>query len=156
MFETKNGSNKIGLGGWLSVWLVLTCLGLIRFIHDIDLHLLSNAQSLTDSNSEYYHPLAKPLLIFEYILQFVNPLSFIVLIFLYARKSRFFPKIVIVIYSANLALVLFDRAATMLIAKSVNLTVPFPWKEIFRGLFAVCVWIPYFLKSARVKSTFIK
>jgi uncharacterized protein DUF2569 len=156
MFETKGDSNKIGLGGWLSVWLVLTCLGLIRFIHDIDLHLISNAESLTDPNSEYYHPLAKPLLIFEYILQFVNPLSFIVLIFLYARKSRFFPKTVIVIYAANLVLVLFDTTATMLIAKSVNLTVPFPWKEIYRGLFVVCVWIPYFLKSARVKSTFVK
>ncbi|MGH7953191.1 MAG: DUF2569 family protein, partial [Limisphaerales bacterium] len=113
MFETKNDSNKIGLGGWLSVWLILTCLGLIRFIHDIDLHLLSNAESLTDPNSPFYHPLAKPLLIFEYVIQFLNPLSFIVLIFLYARKSRFFPKTVVIIYAANLVLVLLDAVTAM-------------------------------------------
>jgi hypothetical protein len=156
MFEKKNGSNKIGLGGWLSVWLILTCLGLIRFIHDIDLHMFSDSEALTKSDSEYYHPLWKPLLIFEYVLQFLNPLSFIVLIFIYARKSRFFPKTVIIIYAANLVLVLLDTITGMLLAKSVNLALQFPWKEVFRGLFAVCVWIPYFLKSERVKSTFVK
>lgn len=156
MFETNGGSNKIGLGGWLSVWLVLTCLGLIRFIHDIDLHMLSNAESLTDPNSEYYHPLAKPLLIFEYIFQLFNPLSFVILIILYARKSRFFPKTVIIIYTANLVLVLTDAVSGILLAKSVNLELQFPWSEIFRSLFGVCVWIPYFLKSERVKATFVK
>ena len=156
MFETKNGGDKIGLGGWLSVWLILTCLGLIRFIHDIDLHMFSSAESLTKPDSEYYHPLWKPLLIFEYFFQFFNPISFICLILLCASKSRFFPKVVIVIYSANLALVLFDAVSAMLISKAVNLELGFPWKEIIRSLFGVCVWIPYFLKSERVKATFVK
>jgi hypothetical protein len=156
MFETKKNSNKIGLGGWLSVWLILTCLGLIRFIHDIDLHMLSNAETLTNPDSEYYHPLWKPLLIFEYFLQFFNPISFVFLILLFARKSRFFPKTVVVIYAANFVLVLMDAFSAILLTKSVNLALQFPWKEIFRSLFGVCIWIPYFLKSERVRSTFVK
>src|ERR1035437_3685977 len=156
MFETKNGSDKIGLGGWLSVWLILTCLGLIRFIHDIDFQMFSNAKNLTNPDSEYYHPLWEPLLIFEYFFQFFNPVSFVCLIFLCARKSRFFPKTVIIIYAANFVLVLMDAVSAIFLAKSVNLALQFPWSEIFRSLFGVCVWIPYFLKSERVKSTFVK
>ena len=156
MVETKSGTDKAGLGGWLLVWLILTCLGLIRFLHDIDLHIFENADSLTNPDSPFYHPLWKPLLIFEYVLQFLNPISFAALIFLYACRSRFFPNTVIVIYAANFALVLLDTVSALLLAKSVNLPFQFPWKEIFRSLFGVCVWIPYFLKSERVKATFVK
>jgi hypothetical protein len=155
MFGTQNGNEKVGLGGWLSVWFILTCFGLIRFVHDIDLHIFSDAKAMTDPNSEYYHPLWKPLLAFEFFLQFFNPLSFIVLIVLFFRKSRYLPRSVIFIYSLNLVLVLFDSASGILLAKSVNLEMEFPWKETLRSLFGICVWVPYFLKSKRVKATFI-
>jgi hypothetical protein len=157
MFETKNGV-KIGLGGWLSVWLVLNCLGLIRMVCHINLHMLSDDDSkiLTDPDSQYYHPLFQPLLYFEFFFQFFNPISIIFLIVLYTLKKRIFPTWVIIIYASNLLLVLFDAVSTMFIGKSVKLDTDFPWREFIHSMIGVCVWIPYFLKSKRVKATFVK
>lgn len=157
MFETKNGV-KIGLGGWLSVWLVLSCLGLIRFICDINLHMLSDDafKILTNPDSQYYHPLWRPLLYFEFVFQFFNPSSIIFLIVLYSLKSRLFPMFLIIFYASNFVLVLFDAMSTILISKSVNLDVGFPWKEFMHCMVGVCIWIPYFLRSERVKATFVK
>jgi hypothetical protein len=158
MFETNNGSNKIGLGGWLSVWFVLNCLSLLRFVVHIDFRILTDdaATVLTNPDSQYYHPLWRPLLIYEFILQFLNPIVLICAIILYARKSRLFPKVIIAFYASNFVLVLIDIIPTLIIGKSVNLPVAFPWRDIAGCLFAVCVWIPYFLKSKRVKETFVK
>jgi len=158
MFETNGGSNKIGLGGWLSVWLILICFGLIRFIFDINLHMLSGDgwDGLTNPDSKFYHPLWRPLLYFEFVFQFFNPVSLVCLLFLYASKSHFFPKAAIAFYLINFSLVLIDAVSAISIGKSVNLEYGFPWKEIFRSLFGVCVWIPYFVKSERVKATFVK
>jgi hypothetical protein len=158
MFETKNGSNKIGLGGWLSVWLILTCLGIIRLIFDIDPNMLSGDgwNALTNHESKFYHPLWCFLLFYEFVLQFLTPIAMVCLIFLYARKSHFFPKSVIVFYVANFVLVLLDTIATRVIGQSVDLQTELHLKEIIRGLIAICIWTPYFLKSERVKATFIK
>jgi hypothetical protein len=158
MSETENESDKIGLGGWLLVWLILNSLALIRLISHINVHMLSSEEvaALTNQQSQFYHPLWRPLLSYEFFCQFFNPVTIAFLIFLYARKKWFFPKAVIIIYLLNFVMVLIDATGALTIGKSVNLPVEFPWKEIGRCLFSIFVWVPYFLKSKRVKATFIK
>ncbi|HVU28195.1 MAG TPA: DUF2569 domain-containing protein [Verrucomicrobiae bacterium] len=158
MFETQKDSNKIGLGGWLLVWFILNLLALIRLVFHINIHMLSSEDStaLTSQQSPFYHPLWRPLLGYEFFCQFFNPITIAFLIFLYARKSHFFPKAAIIIYLLNFIMVLMDAAGAIIIGKSVNLEIEIPWKEIGRCLIAILIWVPYFLKSERVKATFVK
>jgi hypothetical protein len=165
MFETKNGSNKIGLGGWLSFWLILTCLWFLRAIFHIDIHLLSNetTQNFTTLGSAEYHPLCKPLFILEFITQFFLPSYLITLLVFYSLKSRFFPRLAIFFYLINFILILIDHLGFYLINRTIlineAIVLPIPphfYNNLVGSLICVCVWIPYFLKSKRVKATFVK
>jgi len=158
MSDASNNSKCYeGLRGWLLLWLVLSCFVLIRYIADFDLHMLSEDtwNSLTTSGTEHYHPLSKPLLVFEYFGQFAQIIAVIILIVLCFRKRRFFPKIAITFYLANIVFILVDTFGTLLASSAVKMQISPPWSELVKGFVGIFIWIPCFLKSRRVKATFV-
>ena len=71
-------------------------------------------------------------------------------------RRDIFPKVMIGYLACNFALVLFDYFLTDQIP-SVSLSDDnSAGNEIFRSIVAAAIWIPYLLKSERVKQTFTK
>ena len=147
-----------GLGGWLTVWLVLAGITVIRMISHVEVHLLSGDtwDAVTTPGTDQYNLLWKPILIYEFILQFLNPLAWVGLIFLCVGKNHLFPKIVIVFYIVSFFLVLLDTVGAYYVSVEANLDYRPSLKEVGRGIVGLCVWTPYFLRSKRVKTTFVK
>ena len=158
MFESKGGGGKIGLGGALSAWLFFVCYGIIRRIFHIDLHMLSDDtwHSITTRGSDLYNPLWALLLIYEFILQFIMPVLLVGLVVLYSIKSRLFSKLVVRFYLLSFALVLIDVLGACYIHLSVKFEMTQIFYELAESLIALCIWVPYFRKSERVKEIFIK
>jgi hypothetical protein len=147
-----------GLGGWLTIWLVLAFLGLARKILHIDIHLISGEswQAGTNPGSDLYHPLWKPLLIYEFVLQFAETLLWVVLIVFFFSKRKFFPRLAIICIALHVSFILLDTLAAFYLSIELNLKRGAMGRELLGSLIGACVWIPYFLKSDRVKATFVR
>lgn len=109
---------------------------------------------LTTPGSDAYHPLWAPLLSFE----LVGATSFIVaqflLLTLFFRRSRWFPKAYVWVAALNLPYLLADVWLTSYILPEEPMFDVDTRREIGRAMGAVVVWIPYMLISKRVRNTF--
>ena len=148
-----------GLGGWL----ILPMLGLIFLPFKLGFMLATNYfpifseggwAVLTTPGSESYHALWAPLLIFEIIGNSAFLIAAIILLVFFFRKHHRFPKLMILFLSINLAFVGIDFFAADLIPAVASKPDPESTKEFIRVIFASAIWIPYFMKSVRVKNTF--
>ncbi len=150
-----------GIGGWL----VLAAIGLMIAPIRIAYGLLSDVvpaftggawEKLTTAGSPAYHPLWAPLLITETagnILFILFPLA---ILFFFFRKKRCAPLLMIIFLLSNLAFVAVDYLMAMripIVAAMPDESTP---TEIIRLAVACAVWVPYFLRSKRVKNTFVK
>ena len=157
----KSEKTYEGIGGWLIlvafilirapiaviVTLVRSVLPLLR--HDTWI-------ALTSQDSESYHPLWAPLIVSELVVNLVFlALSLIVLI-LFFRHKRSFPKFVIVLYLANL---IWEICLT-LVMRHIPATSGEPATSSLVGAIglalACAIWIPYFCVSKRVRATFTR
>ncbi len=113
--------------------------------------------ALTNSSSAAYHPLFGPLIVFEG----GSNLAFLVyafwLFWLFFKKSQRFPKHCIIL--------LFLLAATQIIDLLLSSQIPAIASQTtnpenlglaIRSIVNDAIWIAYFVKSKRVKNTFIK
>ena len=158
---TDESTGPSGLGGWL----ILVILGLIVSPVRIA-HLMATNYwplfrdglwaKLTTAGSAAYHPLWKPLLIFEVGGNLVCiALGLVTLVLLLMRSTRT-PSWAISWYSWAAVFVLADFFLADLIPYIAAHPDPESAKELARSLFAAGVWIPYFLVSKRVQATFVR
>lgn len=151
-----------GLGGWLvlvQIGLYLTILMLLIQLFNETIPTIQSEEweLLTTKGAEYYDPLWQPLLTFEMT---ANALMLLLcgycLYNLYRRKA-ILPKLMITFYAANLVVILIDYALLNQIAlvKELELMTTDDIRDIIRTIITCAVWIPYFLRSERVKNTFI-
>ena len=149
-----------GLGGWL----ILVAIGLVfstvllpvSFFPLIDILDAENWQSLSEFMPETFNS-ATRLLIFAEIA--VNALLFfacLYLLYLFFKKHYLFPRYYIVIQVAALISILIDSCVLYLINPNEPVFDSDTVKSLMRGLFSAAIWIPYMLKSERVKNTFIE
>ncbi len=150
-----------GLGGWL----ILICLALIitplhlmfSLFNDFAPILLENYwEILTTPGTEAYHYLWGPLIISELITNSVLIVFSLYLLFLYFTKSYRFPKLMIIFYILNLFILVGDYIFANMIPEIANDTNLETVREILSTVAATLIWIPYLLKSKRVKNTFVK
>lgn len=151
--------HKSGIGGWLilpMIGLFLTPLKLGYLLVTVYLQLfLSGSWSVvTTVGTEAYHPLWAPLILFEIFVNTVLISWAVALLILLFTKSPHFPRWIILYFIASLVFVSLDMAWCSLIPAIAAQNDPTAMKELFRSLFAALVWIPYFIKSERVKNTF--
>lgn len=149
-----------GLRGWL----ILVCLGLIvsparillSFYTDF-FPIVSNDTwgLLTTPGSDAYHPLWAPLLIGELAVNTGIIIFSIILLRLFFAKRKEFPRLYIIYSVLSLGFVLIDAWAAGFIPAVAAQNDPSTIKEIARSLVGCVLWIPYMLKSRRVKNTFV-
>ncbi|MCX5717953.1 MAG: DUF2569 domain-containing protein [Nitrospirae bacterium] len=160
--KTDNTTKKLeGIGGWL----ILVAIGLIfnplRMLVSLGKDLLPAFSSetwaiMTTPGTEAYHPLWAPLLIFELAGNSIFIIFSIIAAIMFFRKKKIFPKMIIIFLLSNLVFVAADYFAAKAIPLIANQNDPESVRELARTLIGCLIWVPYFIKSKRVKTTFVK
>ena len=157
----KSEKSYEGIGGWL----ILVTFALIRAPIAVVVTLVRSVfpllrhdtwMALTTQDSESYNSLWAPLIVSELVVNLVFlALSLIVLI-LFFRHKRSFPKFVIAFYLANL---IWEICLT-LVMLHIPATSGEPATSSLVGAIglalACAIWIPYFCVSKRVRTTFTR
>ncbi|WFR62329.1 DUF2569 domain-containing protein [Paenibacillus amylolyticus] len=150
-----------GLGGWLilvQIGLFLTVIFLAAQLIQFSLPTMTTEtwELLTSEQSDYYHPLWGPVIIFETV---YNALFLVfgiyTIIALYSKKS-IFPRLMIMFYSVSLAVGIIDYLLLLQIPMARELEDGSSLRDIGRSALACAIWIPYFIKSERVHNTFVR
>ena len=148
-----------GLGGWL----ILPILGLLATLISAINRLITETLPVftsgdwtyfTSSGSEDYHHLFAPFLIFKLVWNIsliVAPVFLLVLIF---KKNKHVRKSMITYLITSLILYFVDFIFITTIPAVAKIN-PEPTSAVRGALLAAAIWIPYFLKSTRVKNTFV-
>jgi hypothetical protein len=150
-----------GIGGWL----ILPMIGLILIpvLLTIDLFntylpifTTGSWRALTDPESPAFHPLWKPVLLFE-ILGNITFIGYaVVLLVAFFLKFHRFP----LMYIAFLILNVIFVASDLYLAQQIPAVAAQPndaaVQSLTRAVVGAAIWIPYFLVSKRVKNTFVK
>lgn len=111
---------------------------------------------LTTPGSEAYQPLGIALLVFEILGTSCLMIYAIVVMVLFFQRHYLVPKLMIILYAASLSYAVVDFSAAFLISEVAIEVASGLLKEFIRPFFHAAIWIPYFLKSRRVRNTFTK
>jgi hypothetical protein len=146
MFSTAGNLN--GIGGWL----ILVALGLavspflILRVVFADFRILNSIQFQTALD---LHPGLASLVLFEAITDTLFIVAAIGLNILLYRKKKAFPTCMVIYFAAQIVWVLTDHLLAM------RFNSHSAWTGFTRAVIAALIWIPYFLRSERVRDTFV-
>ena len=150
-----------GLGGWLivvqiGIYATIVASALQLFIHFIPSIFLGEMDVLTSKDSEFYHPLWMPVTIFEAAIT-VLVLVFCVYILVYFYEKRsILPRLMIIFYAAGFVVALFEHLLIYVIPLLKEVDGGESLRDMVRQIIGCAIWIPYFIKSERVRNTFIR
>ena len=153
-------ADSLPIGGWLilvAVGLIISpILSLIGIISLSDLLFANNAAgTLSQAGTEIDPLMQKPMgtiFLGYFILSFIID---IVLLYLFFTKKRAFPKVMIVVLLVSLLYPFAEYALYSYFSVMDEEAHTQLGKDIIRALIYCAIWIPYFLKSERVKQTFV-
>ncbi len=148
------------IGGWLvliAIGLVITpfTLGYGLFAELLPVFEEESWSYLTSPDSSVYHPLWKPLILFEVIGNIIFLLFVVVVNIYFFGRRRQLPLLIIIYYIGHLAFILTDNALAAQIPLIAEMDNNDSYQEIGRAILTVGIWVPYFLISKRVKGTFV-
>ncbi|WP_430876077.1 DUF2569 domain-containing protein [Gilliamella sp. G0441] len=156
---TNTNTKKLeGLGGWLivvAIGLFVTFFLVGRQIYDLlDMMFFSGTlEEFININSDYYIPYIDKLFLFELIGNTLLINVNIYLTYLFFKKDYKFVNTFIFLEIFNIIIIVFDQILYQkLLAQFFGSS---DLKDLFRALIHAGIWIPYMLKSERVKNTFI-
>jgi len=112
-------------------------------------------QRITSETSPLYHPLVGPLLIFEAVGNFFFAVAAIVLLVLIFSKHPLLPKTIIGFYILTLVFISLDGALASFTPFFAN-AISHITEALTHSIISSAIWIPYFLRSRRVKNTFVE
>ena len=152
--------NLEGIGGWLILVAfillrapVAVVITLVRGVFPLLQH--DTWVALTTKGSEAYHPLWAPVIVSELLVNAALFVLAIVVLVLFYRHKRSFPRFVIILYLANLVW----EVGLALVLRQIPTTAEAGTSSLIDaiGLALACaIWIPYFLVSKRVRATFTR
>jgi len=143
----STGNDLEGIGGWLilvAIGLAIAPFMLMKGIY-IDLHVFYGGQFQVGLALK---PGLAALILFEAVSNSVFLLGLIALNVLFYRKQRTFPACMITYLAFNCAVILFDHVGALHYSPHTSAT------AALRSVIGTLVWIPYYLRSERVKVTF--
>jgi hypothetical protein len=151
---------KEGLGGWLilvGLGLVLTPFILLAQMN-IYKEIFSDGtwEALTLQSSDLYTPFFGVFMCFELLGNCVFLIAYICLAFLFFKKKRIFPRLWIIAALSNLAFILIDGLFGKVVFPADPMFDEETLGEVIKQAISCAIWIPYMLKSVRVRNTFVK
>lgn len=153
--------NLNGLGGWLILVAFALLINPIRLIFviikNVNVFSLWKWQALTTPGTESYNSVWAPLLMFELLGQITLILFMAIGIVLFFQKRRLFPRWYIAALLVNALFVLGDVIGFHFLGTAATAQMRQILDRSTLSAFVGCmIWIPYMLKSERVKATFIR
>jgi hypothetical protein len=150
-----------GIGGWLilvTIGLVITPFRMAFLLITTHLPLFTGGQMaiLTDPQSQAYHPLWGPLLALEVLCNLGFGTAAVVALVLMFRRSRLYPRFMIVYYASNLAFIALDTLLSNMIPAVAQAGSTEMIGEVGKAMISCAIWIPYMCVSKRVKNTFVR
>lgn len=149
-----------GIRGWLLLvllWLCLAPFTIGRTLYNTFEPLLTDGAwtQLTTPGQPAYHPLWAPLIVAEIAGYGLKLGLALAALWLFLRQSRRAPLVIIALLGWSLGFAIADQAATTLIP-----LIPPPSTDTLVETFvppaaAFAVWVPYLLRSKRVRATFV-
>ena len=148
-----------GIGGWLilpAIGLVLTpILLLVTITRDLLPALQPEVwNALTEPGSQAYHPMWSTVILFEAVANVGFLVFTLWLGYLFVRQSSRTPAVFIVWLLINVAIQVIDLLLAQSIPVVAEESTAAVGREIFRAILQAAIWIPYFLRSERVRNTF--
>jgi len=162
--NVSNPSRRLGISG-LGGWLVLVQIGLyatiLLQIFQFNAYILpafatDTWEALTSKDSSVYDPLWKPLILFEAAYSAIVALVAIYSLVAMYRKKSVFPSLMIGLYAGTLLLGIADYAVAGQIELAREFQDDGALRDIVRAAVTCLIWIPYFIRSVRVKNTFVR
>ena len=150
-----------GIGGWLILPLIglfVRPLIILAALANL-LPLFTNPAAwarLTVPGNAAYHPLWKPLLLFELLANGLFIAFDVILLVLFFQKRRVVPALMIAFMLTTLVFLIIDHVLAQQIPFVARRSSPEGTMQIVRALAVCAVWVPYFLVSKRVKATFVR
>ncbi|MCQ6560448.1 DUF2569 family protein [Paenibacillus mendelii] len=150
-----------GLGGWLilvqfSLWFALVGSVLYLTAGILPLFAGETWERLTSPDSPAYDAMWTIIIPFEAIGNAVLIIILTVVLILLYKKKRWFVPAAILYFTVVLMLTsvgfMLAQSIPLIAEEGVGKSV----SKIIRNLFTCLIWIPYFLRSVRVKNTFVK
>ena len=149
-----------GLGGWLILvgFSLVTSLFLVgKRLFDLYSFITGEEWFLfTNTHSEFYHPMWKPCIFFETSINIILFLLLITLIICFFTKKKSFPKLMIFMYMFVVITSIIDYILILQIPLIYEAGDTSTFSAIIRASITASIWITYFIKSIRVKNTFVK
>ena len=159
----KDKGELKGIGGWLFLVAIGVTLSPFYAV-GTDYATFSQVfateewRALRDINSPAYIPYLAFLFSLEVIFAVIIDAYFFYLMYFFWSLKSGFPSLYIKLIFAVLIFNIVDIFAVSLILPELTAEDLFDQatiKEIVRSIFAILVWVPYMIKSVRVKNTFI-
>ena len=151
----------VKIGGFLIVVAIGLVLSLLKNLEALAWSLIPLRgevwERLTTPGSGVYHPNWKPALVFGIISASVTLALNAILLVLFFRKHRFFPKFTVAAIPVIFVLMLVGYYLEGLVpAIAETAAYGKQWHALIVKFLALHLWIPYFVISDRVKRTFVR
>ncbi|CAM3506152.1 MULTISPECIES: DUF2569 domain-containing protein [Paenibacillus] len=149
-----------GLGGWLvlvqiSIYFSLITITALLITNVLPIYEPEVWEVLTDPSSPYYDAMLAPLILFETVMNVLFVIGLIVALVMMYSKKRAFPKWMIGYIIASLLFGIADFAVASQIELLAETDDGQSATQIVRSMIYACIWIPYFIRSERVRNTFV-
>lgn len=158
--QQEKQDNYDKLGGWLifvALGLILAAVLLFLTSSSIAQIFASGSWSLlTTPGTEYYNSLNAPIIIFDASCNTILFIFSVINLIYFFRKKKLFPKLLIIFYIINLAFIFVDYYLNSLLPAVQADPSLQSYDDLARAVINAAIWIPYFIKSKRVKATFVK
>ena len=149
-----------GIGGWLILVAVGLCLTPVRIAVELvrGLRPLEPAtwHAITTPGTRAYHPLFGPLIVGELVVNAALLIWAGVLLYLFFAKRRSFPAMMITFMITRVLFQAADLGVALMIPATAARTGPAVYGALAGAILVTLIWVPYFIRSRRVESTFIR
>ncbi|ANY74673.1 hypothetical protein BBD41_20045 [Paenibacillus ihbetae] len=149
-----------GLGGWLilvqiSIYFSLIAITALLITNVLPIYEPEIWDVLTDPSSPYYDAMLVPLILFETVMNIIFVIGLLIALVMMYNKKRAFPKLMIGYIIASLLFGIVDFAVASQIELLAETDDGQSLTQIVRSTIYACIWIPYFIRSERVRNTFV-